>query len=253
MRSSSPVADTRMPVRTGRVSSREADRATLSTVSTKASPGTLHASLGLRLREGREVLEAQRPDVERRRAGDDLDVLLGRAQLERDRCRPAARGRRPPAGGPAAPRRRRAPPRRRAAPAGRSPCRSPAARSRRRAPRSALRTAPGRRCAWRPPGSPSGVVRRARRVAWRASCGRQSVRSLKTSMDLDRLRLGCGSVHKAAERRRERVLAHNRACVRPWESVRSDGRHRSRLSSAVRRCTASKASGSSAMRSAVRR
>ena len=41
MRSSSPDADTRIPVSTGRVSSREAERATLSTVSTKASPGTL--------------------------------------------------------------------------------------------------------------------------------------------------------------------------------------------------------------------
>ena len=33
--------------------------------------------------ERREVLAAQRADVERRRAGDDLDVLLGGAQLER--------------------------------------------------------------------------------------------------------------------------------------------------------------------------
>ena len=40
MRSSSPLADTRMPVRTGRVSSRDADRATLATVATNAGPGT---------------------------------------------------------------------------------------------------------------------------------------------------------------------------------------------------------------------
>jgi hypothetical protein len=38
----------------------------------------LAAGLGQR----RKVLGAQRPDVERRRAGDDLDVLLGRPQLE---------------------------------------------------------------------------------------------------------------------------------------------------------------------------
>ena len=36
------------------------------------------------LGERREVLGAQRAHVERRGAGHDLDVLLGRAQLERD-------------------------------------------------------------------------------------------------------------------------------------------------------------------------
>ncbi len=40
IRSSLSDADTRIPVSTGRVSSREADRATLSTVSTNAGPGT---------------------------------------------------------------------------------------------------------------------------------------------------------------------------------------------------------------------
>ena len=43
MRSSPPDADTRMPVSTGRVSSREAERATVVMVSTKASPGTVTA------------------------------------------------------------------------------------------------------------------------------------------------------------------------------------------------------------------
>ena len=72
-----------MPVSTGRVSSREAERATFSTVWTNASPGTCDA-IALGLREGREVLRAQRADVEGRGAADDLHVLLGRAQLERD-------------------------------------------------------------------------------------------------------------------------------------------------------------------------
>ena len=72
-----------MPVRTGRVSSREAERATFRTVWTNASPGHLDA-VALRLRERREVLRAQRADVEGRGAADDLHVLLGRAQLERD-------------------------------------------------------------------------------------------------------------------------------------------------------------------------
>ena len=68
---------------TGRVSSREAERATLLTVATNAGAGHLHAPVAVGLRERREVLEAQRADVERRGAGDDLDVLLGGTQLER--------------------------------------------------------------------------------------------------------------------------------------------------------------------------
>jgi hypothetical protein len=44
----------------------------------------LHAALGLDLGERREVLEAQGADVERGRAGHELHVLLGRAQLDRD-------------------------------------------------------------------------------------------------------------------------------------------------------------------------
>ena len=77
MRSSSPVAETRMPVSTGRVSSRDAERATFATVATNAGAGHLDAPVAVRLGERREVLEPQRADVERRRAGDDLDVLLG--------------------------------------------------------------------------------------------------------------------------------------------------------------------------------
>jgi len=75
MRSSAPVADTRMPVRIGRVSSR--DR--LDERRGRHVDDVLAAGLG----QWREVLGAQRADVERRRAADDLDVLLGRAQLER--------------------------------------------------------------------------------------------------------------------------------------------------------------------------
>ena len=43
--------------------------------------------------ERREVVGAQRADVEARRARDDLDVLLGGAQLERDGAARAAGGR----------------------------------------------------------------------------------------------------------------------------------------------------------------
>jgi hypothetical protein len=63
-----------MPVRTGRVSLREAERATFTTIATKASPG----------RRTRFPSGTQGADVEGRGAADDLDVLLGRAQLERD-------------------------------------------------------------------------------------------------------------------------------------------------------------------------
>ena len=68
---------------TGRVSSRDAERATLATVATNAAAGNLDAAVSLRLGERREVLDAERADMERRGPGHDLDVLLGRAQLER--------------------------------------------------------------------------------------------------------------------------------------------------------------------------
>ena len=94
-----PDAETRMPVRIGRVSSREAERATLPIVATNACGRHGDDGVAAGLGEGREVLAAQRADVEGRRAGDDLDVLLGGAQLERDGRRPAARGRRRASGG----------------------------------------------------------------------------------------------------------------------------------------------------------
>ena len=72
-----------MPVRTGRVSSREAERATRETVSTNASAGSATRVSGERLGQRREVLGAQRAQVKGRWAGDQLDVLLGAAQLER--------------------------------------------------------------------------------------------------------------------------------------------------------------------------
>ena len=75
---------------TGRVSSREADPATLSAVETNASAGSEIARLRIGLRERREVLGAQRADVEGGRARDDLDVLLGGAELERDLAARAA-------------------------------------------------------------------------------------------------------------------------------------------------------------------
>ena len=73
-----------MPVSTGRVSSREAEPATFSAVATNASAGSETDAFGLGLGERREVLGPERADVEGGVARDQLDVLLGRAQLERD-------------------------------------------------------------------------------------------------------------------------------------------------------------------------
>ena len=73
-----------MPVSTGRVSSREAERATLSTVSTNAGPGTStrpspsgSGNGGKSSRRSVRMWNVAEPR-------DDLDVLLGGAQLERD-------------------------------------------------------------------------------------------------------------------------------------------------------------------------
>ena len=55
---------------TGRVSSREAERATLRTVSTKRRARDVELVVAARLRQRREVLEPQRADVERRGAAD---------------------------------------------------------------------------------------------------------------------------------------------------------------------------------------
>ena len=73
-----------MPVRIGRVSSREAERATRAMVSVNACAGIDDDLVAAGLGQRGEVLGAQRADVEARGAGDDLDVLLRRAQLERD-------------------------------------------------------------------------------------------------------------------------------------------------------------------------
>ena len=72
-----------MPVRTGRVSSREAERATLRTVWTKASPGTWTRSPSGSGKGGKSSERSVRM-WKVRGAADDLHVLLGRTQLERD-------------------------------------------------------------------------------------------------------------------------------------------------------------------------
>ena len=84
MRSSRPLAVTRTPVRWGRVSSREAARATRAIVSTNAWVGTVSTPVVGRLGQLREVLLGKRAQVEARLAGRDLDVLLRAAVLERD-------------------------------------------------------------------------------------------------------------------------------------------------------------------------
>src|SRR3954453_1156723 len=83
MRSSSPAADTRMPVRMGRVSSREAERATRAMVSVKAGAGmvTIWSPPGS---GGGEAPGAERGDVKAGGPRHDLDVLLGWPQFERD-------------------------------------------------------------------------------------------------------------------------------------------------------------------------
>src|SRR3954466_6323990 len=96
IRSSWPDAVTRMPVRMGRVSSREALRCTRVTVSTNAPPGTettaspaasgkggKSSARSVRMWEGGEVVGPEGGDVEGARPGDALDVLLARTVLER--------------------------------------------------------------------------------------------------------------------------------------------------------------------------
>ena len=87
-------------MRIGRVSSREAARGHLDDGLDERRARDVEPLVAVRLRQRREVLEAQRADVERRRAGDELDVLLGGAQLERELVGRAARGRRRGAGAP---------------------------------------------------------------------------------------------------------------------------------------------------------
>ena len=72
-----------MPVSTGRVSSRDAERATLSTVSTNAGPGTsTRPSASVSGNGGKSSRRSVRMwNVAA--AAHELDVLLGRPQLER--------------------------------------------------------------------------------------------------------------------------------------------------------------------------
>ena len=103
MRSSLPLAVTSTPVRCGRVSSREAARATRAIVSTNAVAGTRHAALAGRLGQLREVLGRQRAQVELRRSRHHLDVLLRAAVLERELDPSAANERRRAAAGRGSP------------------------------------------------------------------------------------------------------------------------------------------------------
>ena len=75
------AALTRTPVSTGRMSSREAARATSSTVSASAWAGIVSGS-SLGLGKLREVLAGEDPQVEAGAAAADLDVALRLAQLE---------------------------------------------------------------------------------------------------------------------------------------------------------------------------
>ena len=94
------AADADRARRSGSGASRPArpSAATRAIVSTNAFAGSPTRFVRRRLGEGREVLGAQRPDVERRSAGRDLDVLLGGPQLERRRRRAASARRRAAAG-----------------------------------------------------------------------------------------------------------------------------------------------------------
>ena len=215
-----------MPVSTGRVSSRDAERATLATVSTNAAPGTSTRPSPSGSGNGGKSSEAQRADVEGRRAADDLDVLLGRAQLERHARRRAARGRRRRAGAPAGRRRPRGRPRPRAARAGRSPCRWRAARSRRRAASSCTPDS-----AW------TALRVDAARVtvcSWAKSASRRVVifMRLLASRRRDRV-IGINSVvigavhgvHKPRERRCGADARVHAAVDEPSKSVRRAGPH----------------------------
>ena len=73
-----------MPVSTGRVSSREAESGNLERGGDEGLGRDRDGRVRVWFWEGREVLGAQGPDMERGVAGDQLDVLLGGAQLERD-------------------------------------------------------------------------------------------------------------------------------------------------------------------------
>ena len=73
-----------MPVSTGRVSSREAEPATLSAVETNASAGSSTDESGSGSGNGGKSSPRSVRMWNVALPGDDLDVLLGGAQLERD-------------------------------------------------------------------------------------------------------------------------------------------------------------------------
>ena len=84
IRSSSPEAETSTPVRCGRVSSREAARATRLDRLDERLGRNRDAAVAAGLGQLREVLGRKGAQVEPRAARDDLDVLLARAVLERE-------------------------------------------------------------------------------------------------------------------------------------------------------------------------
>ena len=120
-----------MPVRIGRVSSRDAERATFATVSTNGGGGHRDAwsSASGSGSGGKSSARSVRM-WKRRRAGDDLDVLLGGPQLERDVAAGQRRDDVEQQPGGQHDRALAARPRPRAGRAGRSPCRWRAARPR---------------------------------------------------------------------------------------------------------------------------
>ena len=82
MRTSLPEAETRMPVSTGRVSSREAEPETLIAVSTNALSGSEIAEAGSGSGNGGKSSARSVRMWKRGVAGEQLDVLLGGSQLE---------------------------------------------------------------------------------------------------------------------------------------------------------------------------
>ena len=142
-------------MRIGRVSSREAERETRAIVSVKACGRHRDLAVPAGLREHREVVAAERAQVEARRARHELDVLLLGPQFERhavagqlaDDLEQQPRREDRFAGAHHL--------RLRAARADRSPCRWRAPRRRSRRRRAELPRAPGSRCAWRRRARPS--------------------------------------------------------------------------------------------------
>ena len=93
-----------MPVSTGRVSSREAERATREMVCTNASAGSVTRVSGVGLRKRGEVLSAEGAQMESGGSRDQLDILL-RARSSSVNCWEGASGRHLAAAVPEEPRR----------------------------------------------------------------------------------------------------------------------------------------------------